>query len=160
MKVGENNDIADELRETEAGRFEDNVLVISAVRNKVVFPYSVKELQKTLRADPEYKDMRDLIDKKYTVPLSRYKRGYISRYKEAFALVRERGNGSVLSAFGLAAEMFFTRLLHPAIIAACKNTDWLYVYLDCLDKNELDDFPFFQIRYEPNVPKNKRKTVV
>lgn len=137
---------------------KDDVLIISQASNKVVLPYKVEELQKILGSgETACKSLSELIEKEYTVPLSRYKHGCISRFKEAFKLVREREKGSGFKAFVLATEMFFTRLLHPAIITACKSTDWLDVYLDCLDKNELDDFPFFEVRYELNSPKSKRK---
>lgn len=158
MKAKGKDETTDEQNAPQVERLEDNVLVISETRKAVVLPYSEKELQKTLRDRPEYADLRELIEKEYTVPLSRYKFGCIARYKEAFVLVRKREKGSVLSAFGLALEMFFTRLLHPAIITACKNRDWLDVYLDCLNKNELDDFPFFEIRYESKCSKTKRKS--
>lgn len=125
--------------------FDNNVLVISQVRNKVVLPYKTEELQEILNSgETECESLRELVEKKYTVPLSRYKHACISRFKEAFALVREREKGSVWDALDLAFEMLFVRFLHPAIITACKNLDWLDVYLDCLDKNELDDFPFFR----------------
>ena len=44
--------------------------------------------------------------------------------------------------------MMKKRYLHPAIITACRNLDELDVYLDCLEKNELDDFKIFKIKYE------------
>ncbi len=158
MKAGENNDLTEKSQESAVETFDENVLVISAARNVVVLPYSVKKLQKILRDEPECSGLHELIAKKYTVPLSRYKHGCISRFRETFALVLERSKGSALKAFGLAAEMFFTRFLHPAIITACKKTEWLEVYLDCLDRNELDEFPFFEIRYEPKPKKSKRKS--
>ena len=51
------------------------------------------------------------------------------------------------------------RFLHPAIISACRNLNELDVYIDCLDKNELDDFKIFKIKYElyPMVVKQKNK---
>lgn len=136
---------------------EDNVLVVSQTRNSVVLPYTREELQETLsRGETDCKNLRELIEKKFTLPLSRFKRPCIARFKEAFALVREREKGSVWDAIDLATELFFMRFLHPAIITACKNLDWLDVYLDCLDRNELDDFPFFAIRYETAPPKKRR----
>lgn len=160
MKKGEEtrNEAGGEEAQTAAESFDDNVLVISEVRNAVVLPYSVQKLQRILPDEPECADLRALIEKRYTVPLSRYKHGCVSRWKEAYALVREREKGSVAEAIDLASELFFKRFLHPAVITACKNLDWLDVYLDCLDKNELDEFPFFRIRYELRAPKNKRKT--
>ena len=56
-------------------------------------------------------------------------------------------------------ELFGERYLHPAIISACRNIDELDVYLDCLHKNELDEFKIFDIKYElyPMVVKTKDK---
>lgn len=137
---------------------DENVLIISQSRNVVVLPYKIEELQAVLDGgETSCGSLRELVEQRYTFSLSRYKHAYISRFKEAFALVREREKGSVFDALELAIEMFFTRFLHPAIITACKSLDWLDVYLDCLDKNELDDFPFFEIRYEPS-KKTKRKS--
>lgn len=157
MKSGKNYEATDKLQTTFDGPLEENVLVISAARNKVILPYSLKELQKSLHGESGCADLRQLIEKNYTVPLSRYKHGCISRFKEVFILVRVREKESVFKALDLAYELFFKKYLHPAIITACKCRDWLDVYLDCLDKNELDDFPFFGIRYEPNVPQKNHK---
>lgn len=157
MNTEQASEIKPKMRSPAIEEFEENVLLISEIRGAVVLPYSLKEAQALLSAEPECADLRELIQKKYTVPLSRYKHGCISRVKETYALVRERGKGSAWKAFCLSSELFFKRLLHPAIITACKNTDWLDVYLDCLDRNELDEFPFFKIRYELNHPKNKQQ---
>ena len=55
---------------------------------------------------------------------------------------------SFFDGLNLATELMGKKYLHPAIIAACKNLDELNVYLDCLDKDELDDFKVFNIEYE------------
>ena len=72
-------------------------------------------------------------------------------------LLREREQYGLLESISLATEMMRKRLLHPAIISACRTVDELDVYLDCLDKNELNDFKIFKIEYElyPMVVKNK-----
>ena len=44
--------------------------------------------------------------------------------------------------------MMRKNLLHPAIISACRTLNELDVYLDCLDKNELEDFKIFNVKYE------------
>ena len=56
--------------------------------------------------------------------------------------------------------MMKKRFLHPAIISACRSLKDLDVYLDCLDKNEIDDFKVFKIKYEvyPMLVKNNRRT--
>ena len=38
--------------------------------------------------------------------------------------------------------------LHPAIITACKNLNELDIYIACLEDNTLDEFEFFDIKYE------------
>lgn len=127
----------------------DNVLLISKVQNKVVLPYRMHELYQIFNDNRgAFSSIQEIIDKKYTIPLDSYKIGFISRFKEAFTLMRNRENSSLLDALDLASELMFNSLLHPAIITACKDLDQLDIYLDCLDKNELSDFPFFQIKYE------------
>ena len=154
-KPAEKGDGADSKAEN---GFDDNVLVISQTRSKVILPYKTEELRELLKGgETECESLSELIERNYTLPLSRYKHGCISRAREAYALVREREKGSVWDALDLATEMFFTRFLHPAVITACKNLDQLDVYLDCLDKNEPDDFPFFRIRYEKEPPKSKSR---
>lgn len=137
--------------------FDNNTLVISQARNIVVLPYTLKELQNILDSgESECGNLCELIEQKYTLPLSRYKHACISRFKEAFTLVREREKGSVMDALDLATELFFNRFLHPAVITACKNLDWLDIYLDCLERNELEEFSIFKIRYEMNFNKAER----
>ena len=38
--------------------------------------------------------------------------------------------------------------LHPAIISACRNSQELNTYLDCLEDMQLNDFKIFDIKYE------------
>ena len=60
-----------------------------------------------------------------------------------------KSNGSSkLKALSLASELFMNYNLHPAIITACKSVDELDVYLACLEDNTLQDFRFFDIKYE------------
>ena len=59
----------------------------------------------------------------------------------------------------MSIEMFGKKYLHPAIIAACRTLDELDVYLDCLDKNEVDDFKIFKIKYEVYPVKVKEKKI-
>ena len=55
---------------------------------------------------------------------------------------------NLTEAIALSIELMGKRYLYPAIISACRNLDELDVYLDCLEKNELDDFKIFKIKYE------------
>lgn len=129
---------------------EDNdTLLISEIQNKVILPYKVSELKEILTSDEnDYSDIQTIIDEKYTVPLTNYKNASISRYRETFVLMREKEKASLFDSLDLALELMKNRYVHPAIITACKDLDQLDIYLDCLETNELDDFPFFKIKYE------------
>ncbi len=160
-----NNDFAkEEDGELEEVKVEENIiednntLLISEIQNKVILPYKVSELKKILTSDEnDYSDIQTIIDEKYTVPLVYYKYASISRFRETFALMREREKASLFDSLDLAFELMKNRYVHPAIITACKDSDQLDVYLDCLETNELDDFPFFKIEYELYPMKVKTK---
>lgn len=132
----------------------ENTLLISEIDDKVVLPYTLKELNEKLSKNPgEYKTISDVIDKVYTKPLKYYRNSSIARFKEAFKLIREREKGSFLQALDLAFELFSNYNLHPAIISACKNLNELDVYLSCLEYNELNDFHFFKTIFKiPPLP--------
>ena len=72
----------------------------------------------------------------------------MARFKEAYKLVKNREKASVFKALALGFELFGNYSLHPAIITACNSLDELDIYLACLDENDLDDFKFFNIKYE------------
>ena len=57
-------------------------------------------------------------------------------------------NNKLFIATGNSYELFGKYNLHPAIITACKSLDELDIYLACLEDNVLDEFPFFEIKYE------------
>lgn len=136
--------MSDPARDNE---FCDDVLYISKSQNKVVLPYKVSELEKAVSSSTaKYKSLQEIIDAEYTVPLDRYRCGFFSRFKEGFAFMRQKQKSSFFRAVDLAFELMFTRYLHPSVITACKNLDELDIYLDCLNTNELDDFPFFKVR--------------
>ena len=128
--------------------FKENVLFISDIKQKVVLPYTLSELKNILINDNSYSSLQDIIDKKYTIPISYYKNSAISRFKEAYSLVKNRSSGSIKEAFDLGLEVFFKFDLNPAIITACKNIDELDIYLSCLDDDEIDNFKCFDIVYE------------
>lgn len=130
---------------------EENVLLISEIDKKVILPYTLENIQKTLEENQNFYDtMQDVIDKKYTRPLSYYKHSSFARFKEAFKLVKYREGGSFFEAMDLAMELFSNYHLHPAVISACKNLNELDVYLSCLEYNELDDFHFFKTIFKMN----------
>ena len=77
-------------------------------------------------------------------------------------MAKEREGYKTADAITLALEIMRKRYLHPAIITACRTLDELDVYIDCLEKNELDDFKIFKIKYElhPIIIKEKNEILV
>ena len=124
-------------------------LLISEVKNKVYLPYTVEEvLNEVKNRNNEYKTVEEVIENMFTKPFDYYKFPFVSRFKESVILITQREKMSLKDGISLGTELCKKRYLHPAIISACKNLDELNVYLDCLDKNELDDFKIFKICYE------------
>lgn len=137
----------------------DNTLVISEIRNQVILPYSLENVKLYFKNHPdEFTSIEDCIKKRYTFPLSSFKPASIARFREAYTLVRKKEKGTKLNALSLAFELLVNYNLHPAIIAACKSIDELDIYLACLEENDLENFNFFNIKYEiPPVIKKKSK---
>ena len=106
--------------------------------------------------------LQDIISKKYTLPIKAFKNPFISRFKEAFKLMRKKEGGTVGEAISLGTELMFNYNLHPAIITACKNLNEFDIYLSCLEYNELEDFKFFKIKFiaPPTVVKTKNQNLV
>ena len=129
-------------------QFSENTLIISEKQKKVILPYKISHIETILKNNSRYKSIDDVIDKLYTKPISYYKVSSIARFKEAYKLVKEKERGSKFKALSLAFELFGNYSLHPAIITACNSLDELDIYLACIDENALDDFKFFNIKYE------------
>lgn len=124
-------------------------LVISEIKNKVFLPYTKTEIEYFLKnEDNNYLSSVDVVENEFTRSFDSYKHQYSCRYKETYELLTKKENLSLKEKIDLASEMCLKKYLHPAIISACKNLNELNVYLDCLDKNELDDFKIFNIKYE------------
>lgn len=126
----------------------ENTLIISEKQKKVILPYKISHIEYILKNNSIYDSIDDVIDKLYTKPISYYKVSPIARFKEAYKLVKEREKGSKFKALSLAFELLGNYSLHPAIITACKSLDELDIYLACIEENALDDFKFFNIKYE------------
>ena len=127
----------------------NDTLLISEKINKVILPYRAEEVLEIFNSeDSEYSSLDEVIEDKFTRNFSDFKIQFMSRYSETMKLARERENYNIADAVLLATEMMKKKYLHPAIIAACKNLNELDVYLDCLDKNELEEFRIFKIKYE------------
>ena len=135
--------------EISSAGFIENTLIISEKHKKVILPYNISTVKDILlKNSKRYNCIEDVIEKLYTKPISYYKFSPISRFKEAFKLVKEREKKSTFKALNLAFELLANYNLHPAIITACNSLDELDIYLACLDDNTLEDFRFFDIKYE------------
>lgn len=140
----------------------ENTLVISEEQKKVILPYTINEIKDILiNNNKQYASIQDVVDKLYTKPINNYRFSALSRFKEAYKLVREKEKGSKAKALELAFELLLNYNLHPAIITACKSLDELDVYLACLEDNALNEFKFFDIKYEIPLmlPKHIKNTV-
>lgn len=137
----ENIAVPDEIKNNE------NTLIISDMKDKVILPYYICDLEK-LKSSNQDLSYQDIINKFYTLPLSQFKNAAISRFREAFKLVKDKDKSSIRQAFDLGMELFFNYNLHPAIIAGCRSQDELDIYLDYLDTNETEKFNCFKIIFE------------
>lgn len=137
---------------------QENTLIISHTRQKVILPYTKLELEKILKEkNNDYKNLQEIIDDKYTLPISYYKNIPLSRFKEAYSLAKFKAHASVKQALDLGLELFFNSDLHPAIITACRTLDELDIYLDYLESGEIEKFKCFSIIFEiPPVIQQKK----
>lgn len=136
----DNNNTLDDIK-------DNRVLLISENKQKVFLPYYVDDLKSILK-DSDYENINQIIETEYVVPISKYNSSFISRFNEAYNLMRNKEKSSVKDALDLAIELTFNNLLNPAIITACRNLDELDIYLDYLRTNEVDKFKIFEIKYE------------
>lgn len=140
--------------------FVENTLIISEVQQKVILPFTITELKKQLEEHPKkFISLEDVIEKKYTRPINYYKFSSIARFKEAYNLVIKKEKQSKLKAFFLASELLANYNLHPAIITACNSLDELDIYLACLEDNTLEEFKFFNIKFEVPLAVTKNKSL-
>lgn len=139
-----------ELNVDESTRIEDNdTLVISEKLGKVILPFKAKEIMDILNSEGSgYLSAKDIIEHQFTRNLSEYKIQFASRYKEAMKLAREREDYGIIKSFVLSTKMMNKSFLHPAVISACKTLNQLNDYLECLGKNDLDNFKDFKVVYE------------
>ena len=129
---------------------ENDTLLVSERERRVYLPYSKKEVDEYLEQYPDqYRSFYDVVKQEFIFPLSFYmKHPAIARFRESYALIRDRESKSIVEAFKLAMDMMFRHELNPAIIAACKSEEQLENYLDCLSKRKLDEFTDFKIKFE------------
>ena len=125
--------------------YPENTLIISEISKTVLLPYKKSELD---NLEDVSVNKNDLIREKYVVPIEKYKSPALSRFREAFKLMRNIEKKSMIEAIDLGIELSLNSKLHPAIISACRNLDELDIYLDYLDNNQTDKFNCFSIKFE------------
>lgn len=140
------NELIDKL--TGKTYHDNNVLLISEKKNKVFLPYTIRDLNKIIEKSKTHRTIQEIIDKKYTISLNKYKSAIISRFRETYNLMKKREKATIADSLDFALELAFNSKLNPAIITACKNLEQLEAYLDCLELNELSKFDYFEIKYE------------
>ena len=130
----------------------NNTLLISEKQNRVFLPYTKSEIKKYFDTyETEYKSYDDVVKQEFIVPLSYYtKHVSLSRFREAYSLIRDREGKSIFDALKFSLDIMFRRDLNPCIVAACKAEDDLVSYIDCLDKKDLSKFTAFEIKFEMN----------
>ena len=149
INIASNEDIQEQnIKETTQDLKDNRVLLISETQKKVFLPYNADDLEKILQKKKKYNSIQEVIDNEYTIPISKYKNPTLSRFKEAYKLMKNKEDFSVLESLDLAFEVTFNNSLNPAIITACKSLNELDLYLDCLETNSLDKFEPFEIKYE------------
>ena len=125
--------------------YPENTLIISEISKTVLLPYKKSELG---NFEDVSVNKNDLIREKYVVPIEKYKSPALSRFREAFKLMRNIEKKSIIEAIDLGIELSLNSKLHPAIISACRNLNELDIYLDYLDSNQTDKFNCFSIKFE------------
>ena len=149
LKEKQNTNSIEEKESSGIQLKNNDTLLISEVQGKVLLPYKAEDIWKIFdNSNNKYSCVEEVIEDRYTRDFSDFRIQFTSRYAETMKLAREKENYNFFDAVILATEMMKKRFLHPAIISACNSLNELDVYLDCLDKNELDDFKIFKIKYE------------
>lgn len=142
------NEQANDTKSDETEKSEEKkVLIISSRENKVILPYKEANIN-VLLEDGIYSSREEAIEKRYTIPLSKYKNEALSRVVEGYKLARVKEEKSVVDSLKYALNLLFERRLHPAIITACDTIDELDIYLACLEENVMELFDFFDVVFD------------
>jgi hypothetical protein len=147
----EDTENIDEIIKTIIGASRNNdILIISEKQNKIYLPYTIDELENYLRSYPsEYLTLEKVVEDEFIIPFnSFYKNPSHTRFSEAYNLIKNRERKSSFSAFMYAINVAGNQKLNPAVIAACKTKKELSAYMNCLKRNNLDEFDYFDIIYE------------
>ena len=131
----------------------DNLtLIVSELDNKVYLPYKSTEIYSYLEQYPtKYSNFSDVVNKEFICPLSNYtKRPTLSRFKETYCLIRDREGKTIPEALKASLQIMFRSDINPTIIAACKTEEQLEKYIDCLEKEKIEEFKDFKIEFKVN----------
>ena len=124
-------------------------LIVSEKEQKVFLPYKVSEIYDYIKKYPNvYSSFEDVVKKEFILSLSYYtKNPIIARFRETYALIRDREAKSIIEALKYSFDLMFKDELNPTIIAACKTEQQLNDYLTCLEHKNLDNFKHFKIQF-------------
>ena len=137
------------LKTFDLKQYPENTLKVSEKENLVYLPFYIDELNDIYMENKEqYASFKDVLDDKYTVSLDNYKSPAVSRFKEAFKLMRIKESATILKSLELGLELFFNYNLHPAIITASRNLEELEKYLELLAQNKTQYFDGFKIIFD------------
>ena len=130
---------------------KDN-LTLKISEGKVELPYTNEEVLKLMEQYPEeYKTPEDVISKEFTVYILNYKKHpMFSRFKAAYYLCRIKEKMSIFESFKYAKKIMFRSEINVCIVTAVKNKKQLDDYIECLEKNKLEEYTHFKIIYEIN----------
>lgn len=157
--TSENINIEDSVPDSNNKVIKDNnTLIISEKENKIFLPYSESDLQAYLREYPKvYTSLENVINREFILPLDYFtKHPSLSRFREAYSLIRDREAKSVFEALNFGFNLMFNYDLNPAIISACKTEESLNFYIDCLENNKLSEFDLFKIEFRLNPLKTSK----
>ena len=131
------------------GEGDERILLISEKDQKAYLPYYYTDINKIYEENPDkYHNIQQVIEDKYIIPLEKFKNSSFARFRETYNLMRYKEKKSIFETFDFSLELMFKYELNPIIISACRNLDELDTYLNCLEKNNLDNFNYFKIHFE------------
>lgn len=126
--------------------------VLRICERRVELPYTKKEVEDFMKEYPDdYRTPQDVISKEFITRMSIYKKHPIlSRFKETYYMCRTKEMMSIFDSFNFAKNIMFRSDINAYIIAAVKSKRQLEDYIECLEKNKLDEYKYFKIIYEIN----------
>lgn len=139
------------MEEVTLDTLKDNP-VLRICERRVELPYTKKEVEDFMKEYPDdYRTPQDVISKEFITRMSIYKKHPIlSRFKETYYMCRTKEMMSIFDSFNFAKNIMFRSDINAYIIAAVKSKRQLEDYIECLEKNKLDEYKYFKIIYEIN----------